>query len=55
MVGDGRPVVYADSAKQSAGGKLQSIDGAHDGATEVRFGACRLKSRRDASNTAPQH
>jgi peptidoglycan/LPS O-acetylase OafA/YrhL len=31
MVGDGRPVVDADSATHGSGGKLQSIDGAHEG------------------------
>jgi peptidoglycan/LPS O-acetylase OafA/YrhL len=31
MVGDGRPVVDADSAGQVAGYTLQSIDGAHEG------------------------
>ncbi|UMB71999.1 acyltransferase family protein [Mycobacterium paraterrae] len=31
MVGDGRPIVDTDAAPHGSGGKLQAIDGSHDG------------------------
>ena len=55
MVDVGRPKADAatEPAAHAAGGKLQSIDGSHEGATEAAVGARGLNQPGDANDAAP--